>query len=73
VDEKEAILKSLKSIAMNTEEECIALLNDFSVSTIFLCFLPSNDKNDMNIEISNFNNKKSNFKSNFFLSFYYVV
>jgi hypothetical protein len=53
VDEKEAILKSLKDIAVNTKEECLTLLNDFSFSTRILCFLPKDDKNEMNIDVAN--------------------
>jgi hypothetical protein len=53
VDEKEMILKSLKNIAVNTREQCIALLNDFSISTKILCFLPTDDRSDMNIEVAN--------------------
>jgi hypothetical protein len=53
VDEKEGILSSLKKIAVNTKEQCIAALNDFSINTRILCFLPEDDKNDMNIEVAN--------------------
>jgi isocitrate dehydrogenase kinase/phosphatase len=47
------ILKSLRNIPVNTKEDCIALLNDFSIHKKILCFLPSNDKSDINIEIGN--------------------
>jgi hypothetical protein len=53
VDEKEAILKSLKNIIVSTKEQCIGILNNFTLSTKILCFLPSNDKNDTNIEVGN--------------------
>jgi hypothetical protein len=53
VDEKEAILKSLKNIAVNTKEECIGILNNFTINTKILCFLPLNDKSDINIEVGN--------------------
>jgi hypothetical protein len=53
VDEKEAILKSLKDIAVNTKEQCIAVLNSFVMNTRILSFLPEDDKNDMNIEVAN--------------------
>jgi hypothetical protein len=53
VDEKEAILKSLKDITVDTKEECLTLLNDFSFNTRILCFLPKDDKSDINFEVSN--------------------
>jgi hypothetical protein len=53
VDEKEAILRSLKNIAVDTEEQCIGVLNSFTMNTKILCFLPSNDKSDINIEVGN--------------------
>jgi hypothetical protein len=51
--EKEAILKSLKNIAVNTKEQCIGILISFTMNTKILCFLPSNDKSDINIEAGN--------------------
>jgi hypothetical protein len=53
VDEKEGILKSLKDIAVNTKEQCISLLNDFSIKKKILYFLPLNDRGDINIEVGN--------------------
>jgi hypothetical protein len=53
MNKKEAILKNLKNIAMDTKKQCIALLNDFSVSTRILCFLPKDDKTDINIKVAN--------------------
>jgi hypothetical protein len=53
VDEKEVILKSLKNIALNTKEQSIGILNNFTMNTKILCFLPSNDKTDINIEVGN--------------------
>jgi hypothetical protein len=53
VDEKEAILKSLKNIAVSTKEQYIGILNSFTMNTKILCFLPSNDKSDINIEVGN--------------------
>jgi hypothetical protein len=52
-DEKEAILRSLKNISVNTKEQCVAILNRFTMSSKILCFLPSNDKNVINIEVAN--------------------
>jgi hypothetical protein len=51
VDEKETILKSLKNIALDTKEQCISILNSFIMNTKILCFLPSNDKSDINIKV----------------------
>jgi hypothetical protein len=53
MDEKETILKSLKNIAVDTKEQCIGIFNSFMMNTKILCFLPSNDKNGLNIEIRN--------------------
>jgi hypothetical protein len=53
VNEKEAILKSLRNIAVDTEGQCIDVLNSFTMNTKILCFLPKDDKNDMNIEVVN--------------------
>jgi hypothetical protein len=53
VDEKEAILKSLKDITLNTKEECINILNSFTINTKILYFLPADDKSDINIEVGN--------------------
>jgi hypothetical protein len=39
VDEKEAILKNLKNIAVDTKEQCIGILNSFTMNTKILCFL----------------------------------
>jgi hypothetical protein len=50
---KKTILTNLKSIALNTKKQCIDLLNDLSINTKILCFLPKDDKNDMNIEVAN--------------------
>jgi hypothetical protein len=52
-EEKEPILKSLKNIAVDTKEQCINILNSFTINTKILCFLPSNDKSDINIEVGN--------------------
>jgi hypothetical protein len=52
-DEKEVILKSLRKITIDTNEQCIALLNNFSLNTRIMCFLPSKDKNEMNIDVAN--------------------
>jgi hypothetical protein len=53
MDEKEAILKSLKDIAVNTKKQCIDILNNFTMNFKILCFMPSNDKSDINIEVGN--------------------
>jgi hypothetical protein len=53
VDEKEVILKNLRNIFIHLKRECVTLLNDFSISTKILCFLPKHDKNDMNIAVAN--------------------
>jgi hypothetical protein len=53
VSEKKAILKILKNIAVSTKEQCIAILNSFTINSKILCFLPSNDKSNINIEIGN--------------------
>jgi hypothetical protein len=53
VGEKGRIRKDLRSVAMNTKRECLALLSDLSLTTKILYFLPLDDKNDMNIEIAN--------------------
>jgi hypothetical protein len=53
IDEKEGILKSLKDISVNTRKKCINVLNNFTIKTKILCFLPSNDKSDINIEVGN--------------------
>jgi hypothetical protein len=53
MDGKEAILKSLKDIAVNTKKQCIDILNNFTMNSKILCFMPSNDKNDINIEVGN--------------------
>jgi hypothetical protein len=53
VGEKKVILKSLKNIAVNTKEQCIGILNSFTMNTKILCFLPSNDRSDINIEVAN--------------------
>jgi hypothetical protein len=37
---------------VDTKEKCIAFLNDFSISTNILCFLPKDDRNDMNTEVA---------------------
>jgi hypothetical protein len=67
VDEKEAILKNLKNIAVDRKEQCIALLNNFTMNTKILCFLPQNDKNDMDIEVGNeILNLLINFSENLF-------
>jgi hypothetical protein len=67
VDEKEAILKNLKNIAVNTKEQCIAILNNFTMDAKILCFLPQNDKNDMDIEVGNeILNLLINFSENLF-------
>jgi hypothetical protein len=50
VNEKEVILKTLKNIVVNTQEQCIDTLNSF---TKILCFLPLNDKSDINVEVGN--------------------
>jgi hypothetical protein len=52
-DENKAILKNLKDIEVNSQEECIAILKKFPISINVLCFLPKDDKNDINIEIAN--------------------
>jgi hypothetical protein len=44
--------KSLRNFAVNTKEQCVALINNLSISTRILCFLPKDDKNDMNIEVA---------------------
>jgi hypothetical protein len=53
VDEKKAISNILKNITVNTKEQCIGIFNNFTMNTKILCFLPSDDKNDINIEIGN--------------------
>jgi hypothetical protein len=53
VDEKERILKGLKNIAVDTKEQCIDILNSFTMNNNILCFMPSNDKSDINIEVGN--------------------
>jgi hypothetical protein len=52
-DEKEAILKIIKNIAVDRKEQCIGVLNNFTMNTKMLCFLPSSDKSDINIEVGN--------------------
>jgi hypothetical protein len=52
-DEREAILKSLKDVEVKSKEQCIAILNKFTVNTKILFFLPTDDKNYMNIEVGN--------------------
>jgi hypothetical protein len=51
VDEKEAILKSLRDIAVDTKEQCVALIDDLSIGSKILCFLPGDDRSNMNIEV----------------------
>jgi hypothetical protein len=51
VDEKEAILKHLKNIAVSTKEQCIDILNNFSINTKILCFLPKDSRTDLNLEV----------------------
>jgi hypothetical protein len=38
---------------VNTKEQCIEILNTFTLKKNILCFLPKDDKNDMNIEVGN--------------------
>jgi hypothetical protein len=49
VDEKDTILKSLKNIGVNNKEQCFAILNKYKN----IIFLPTDDKNDTNIEVGN--------------------
>jgi hypothetical protein len=67
VYEKESILKSLRNTAVNTKKECIAILNNFTMNSKILCFLPAHDKNDMNDEVINeILNLLNNFTENLF-------
>jgi hypothetical protein len=45
VVEKEGILKNLKNIVVDTAEQCIGILNKFT--------MPFKDKSDINIEVGN--------------------
>jgi hypothetical protein len=66
-DEKERILRSLKNIVVSTKEECVNILNSFIINTKILCFLPGDDKSDINFEIANeILNLLINFSENLF-------
>jgi hypothetical protein len=52
-EQKESILQNLKSIPINSKQECVSILNESIMKDKILLALPVDDKNDLSVEVAN--------------------